>query len=433
MREFGLSCAAATVVSFVSVLSILPLLARTPLGKSLVRIRPPRFHAILRVPQHEDTGEREGSVLSYAVMTGVRYSVGNPRRVALFGAAVTATCIASVAHLTLDRRAVSDLPASGTVAQALARVDRELGGVIPVYVRFDWQTSTSPTQVLNAVRRARQALVAAPLVHPSLGPDQLVDALAGRVLPALASPAVRDGLAFSALSGAPKEWLSPVIDLANRTAVLHARVPDAGSAALLPEFERVRQELAQIAIPGVKAELVGAQVAYLETVTAVAHDLARSLVVAAVLILGTLAAAFRSLRLGLASVVPNVLPVAASAAGLAFFGVGVDVSALTALTLSLGIATDDTIHVLERWREARASGVPVEHAARYCVERTLPALALTTLTLSAAFVQLMTSDLGTIRTFGALAATTLAAAFIADVWLLPAFLVLLGRRRDQVS
>ncbi len=429
VREFGLSCAAATVVSFVSVLSILPLLARTPLGRSLVRIRPPRFDAVLRAPQQEHTGYREGSAISRAIMAGVRYAVGHPRRVSLFGAALTATCVASVAHLKLDRRAVSDLPASGTVAQALARVDRELGGVLPVYVRFDWQASTPPTQVLEAVRRARQALAAAPLVHPSLGPDQLAEALASRVLPASLSPALRDGLAFSALAGAPAEWLSPVIDLTARSAVLHARVPDAGSAALLPEFQRVRQELAEIAIPGVEAKLVGAQVAYLETVTAVARDLARSLVLAAVLILGTLAVAFRSLRLGLASVVPNVLPVAASAAGLAFFGVGVDVSALTALTLSLGIATDDTIHVLERWREARGSGEPVERAARYSVERTLPALALTTLTLSAAFVQLMTSDLGTIRTFGALAATTLVTAFIADVWLLPAFLVLLARRR----
>ena len=431
VREFGLSCAAATLVSFASVMTLLPLLARTPLGKSLARIRPPRFAAALH---SGEPGPPEGAA-SRAITAGVRRAVTQPRRTACAGVALTLACAWAAGQLTLDRKAASDLPASGSVARALSRVDRELGGVLPVYVRLDWDATAAPSAVLDAARRARAALAASAVVQPTLGPDRLVEAVA-LALPgppasaAAAQPSpLRDRLAWAALAGAPPEWVAPVIDVAGRSAVLHARVPDAGSAVLLPVFERVRGALAEAEVPGVQLTLVGAQVAYLETVTAVARDLARSLVIAAVLILATLALAFRSLRLGLASVVPNALPVTASAAGLALFGIGVDVSALTALTLSLGIATDDTIHVLARWREARAAGEPVERAASGCVERTLPALALTTLTLSAAFLQLVTSDLATIQTFGALAATTLAAAFVADVWLLPAFLVSLARRR----
>ena len=125
------------------------------------------------------------------------------------------------------------------------------------------------------------------------------------------------------------------------------------------------------------------------------------------------------------------MPIGASAAGLALIGGRVDVTTLTALTLSLGIATDDTIHVLARWRGERAAGAAPREAARAAVVRTLPALTLTTLTLTAAFAQLLTSSLATIRDFGLLAGTTLVAAFVADIWLLPALLVVLARSRPR--
>ena len=124
---------------------------------------------------------------------------------------------------------------------------------------------------------------------------------------------------------------------------------------------------------------------------------------------------------------PSLLPLVTSATGLAALGGRADLSTLTALTLSLGIAADDTIHVLARWQEARRTGAPARAAALTAMMRTLPALALTTVTLAAAFGVLLTSSLPTIREFGLLAAVTLVAAFLADVFLLPALLVTTAR------
>lgn len=414
VRDFGLSCALATAVSFVTVVALLPLLARTGLGASLSRIRPSRF----------DQAELSGAMrpratwVTTVVSSGIDSAIRHPRAWACAGTALALACALMASTLQLDRRASTDLARNGPMAQALTRVDRELGGVFPLYVRLDWDAETPPASVLAAARAARAALEAEPDVRPALGLDRLLEALpVPRDLPE------RDALGWSLLARLPAGWLAPVVDLERRRAVVHARVPDAGSARLIPAFARIRAELDAHAPGGVRLALVGEHVAYLETVTSVARDLAWSLALAAVLILGTLGVAFRSLRLGLASVVPNLLPVAASAAGLVVLGVGVDISALTALTLSLGIATDDTIHVLARWREERRAGLPTVDAARRAVQHTFPALALTSLTLIAAFAQLLVSDLDTIRTFGALAATTLAAAFVGDVWLLPAFLV----------
>lgn len=461
--EFGLSCAVATLVTFVTVTLSIPLLARTPLGSALERVRPPSFDthestSLDRASPDDDgrglprRSRRVGPIVPF-IDSVVRATLRMPRAVAAVALLVTLALGYVTSNLAIDRYASADLAQSSDAARTLARVDRELGGMFQIGVRLDWDAATGPQsgeasgpsgpEILAVSRQVRALLAGTPHVTPTLGPDLVADSIitasftprgaARRDVAAIDDPDRRplDSLVWLALRAAPRAWLSSTIDLGARRALVHARHPDRGSATLVPQFERLRRELGALERPGLRLTLVGTQLAYLETVSDVARDLAQSLVWAAVLILGTLALAFRSWRIGLAACVPNLLPIAASAAGLAVIGRGVDISTLTALTLSLGIATDDTIHVLARWRSGREAGLMPEVAAHRAVMHTLPALALTTLTLGAAFLQLLTSDLPTIRDFGLLAATTLGVAFLADVWLLPAFLVLTARRSGR--
>lgn len=400
--DFGLSCALATLTTFVCVIVGLPLLARTPLGSRLETVRPP-------------SAER-GGLFGRIVDGGVRASLVRPRVTATCAATATIALALVATGLEADRRAISDLAGSSEAARSLRRTDAELGGVFPIAVRLDWEEGVELEAVLDAAREVRSLVESEPLITGAHGPAEIADAL----------PLGAAGLAL-----APERWRAPWLDLEGRSALVRARVPDAGSAALLPVFDRVRDGLEGFSHDDVRSRLVGSHIAYHETVADLTRDLRRSLGLAAVLIVVTLAVAFRSWRLGLASVVPNLLPIGASAACLALVDGRVDVTTLTALTLSLGIATDDTIHVLARWRGERAAGAEPREAARAAVARTLPALTLTTMTLTAAFAQLLTSSLATIRDFGLLAGTTLVAAFFADIWLLPSLLVVMARERPE--
>ena len=124
--------------------------------------------------------------------------------------------------------------------------------------------------------------------------------------------------------------------------------------------------------------------------------------------------------------------IVAAAAGLVLVGGHAELPTLTALTLSRGIAADDTIHVLARWTRERARGANAIDGARAAVQGALPALLLTTITLSSAFGVLLPSSVPTIRTFGLLGAVTIATAFVADVLLLPPLLVATSRSRRRV-
>ncbi|MEM1450183.1 MAG: MMPL family transporter [Planctomycetota bacterium] len=398
--QFGLSCALATALTFACVLLVLPLLARTPLGSALVRLRTPDLRT--------KVGDLLGSTLA------------RPRTWAVAAVALTAGLAALSLQLTPDKRSSTDLADGSPAAETLARIDRELGGVLPLRVQLAWDEGVPRSDVVVAAREVRRALDREPLVTGAFGLEALVDAL----------PPGEFGLDLIA-SAAPA-WSAMLVDLEGRRALTYARMPDAGYAALAPAFDRIRAGLADAERNGVRAALASSQVAHLETTASLARDLGRSLAVAAALVLATLALAFRSLRLGLASVVPNTLPIVASAAGLVLVGGHAELPTLTALTLSLGIAADDTIHVLARWTRERARGANAIDGARAAVQGALPALLLTTITLSSAFGVLLTSSVPTIRTFGLLGAVTIATAFVADVLLLPPLLVATSRSRRRV-
>jgi len=417
--DFGLSCAIATGLTFVCVLVSLPVLARTPLGAALEDIA-----------ARKAGGARRRRGLPAAVDAAVERALARPRATALAGAAATGALVLVFFGLDADRSASVDLSEGSDAARGLLRVDDELGGVFPVYVRVDWRDGVDAADALRVSAAARDVLASEPLVSGAVGPVGLARALAPGV-------DVSAAAAAAVLGALPGDARSAFVDLEGGGALVRARMPDAGAAASLEAIARLERELARLDRPdGVDVRVVGEHVAFLRSLQGVAHDLRWSLALAAALIVVTLSLAFRSLRLGAASVVPNLLPIGASVGGMAALGVPLDISALTALTLSLGIATDDTIHVLSRWVQARTKrpgGAPAR-AARGAVARTLPALALTTVALTAAFGQLIASSIPTIRTFGIVAATTLVVALLADVLVLPAILVALpGARRESAG
>ncbi len=146
--------------------------------------------------------------------------------------------------------------------------------------------------------------------------------------------------------------------------------------------------------------------------------------VSAILIL-----ALRSARVGLLSLVPNVLP-AASAFGLWGYlvgEVGVAISVVAAITF--GIVVDDTIHLLSKYQRGRiALGMDPETAIRYAFISVGKALFITTIVLIAGFLVLTASGFQPTWGMGWLASITIGIALLADFLLLPTLLLSLDRR-----
>ena len=145
-----------------------------------------------------------------------------------------------------------------------------------------------------------------------------------------------------------------------------------------------------------------------------------------------LIAALRSWRLGLASLVPNLVPGAMGFGiwGLAVGEVGLSLSVVTSMTL--GIVVDDTVHFLSKYRRARSElGRSPPDAVRYAFVTVGRALLTTSLVLVAGFLVLSLSSFELNAGMGLLTALVIALALVADFFLLPPLLMKVEGHVDE--
>lgn len=148
---------------------------------------------------------------------------------------------------------------------------------------------------------------------------------------------------------------------------------------------------------------------------------------ALILISGLLVIALKSLRVGLISMVPNLIPLALAFGlwGLFVGQVGLALSVVTGM--ALGIVVDDTVHFLSKYlRARREKSLNSEQAVMYAFTTVGTAMTVTSLVLIVGFASLTLSSFQMNADMGLLTAGTIALALIADFLFLPTLLLKFG-------
>ena len=136
---------------------------------------------------------------------------------------------------------------------------------------------------------------------------------------------------------------------------------------------------------------------------------------------------FRSVRLGLISLIPNFVP-AAMAMGLWGYAVGAVGNAAAVVTaIAFGIIVDDTIHFMTKYIRARKSGLLPEESVQSAFRSVGKALLATTVVFALGFMVFGASGMATNQALGLLVGTTVIIALLADFLFLPPLLIVLER------
>ena len=148
----------------------------------------------------------------------------------------------------------------------------------------------------------------------------------------------------------------------------------------------------------------------------------------AVLLISLLMAGlFRDLRMLLVAIVPNAVPLIIAGAILGFFGIDLEAGISIVFAVIFGIAVDDSIHFLAKYKLVRGRGVPVEEAMAVTFKESGKAIILTSVILFFGFLVMLFSVHPPSVTVGLLISVTLASAVVADLLLIPVLLRWVGR------
>lgn len=196
----------------------------------------------------------------------------------------------------------------------------------------------------------------------------------------------------------------------------------AEATAWATRIEKKAQEL------GLEVETTGKMLLFQRMNGYVSSSLVTSLGISILLISLTLLLVFRSARLGFVSLLVNAVPLTMGTAVLALAGRDIDTGAVVALSVCLGVAVDDTIHILQA---IRTSGAATQREAiARALAKVLPAITLTSLILMIGFGAFMMGDFVPNQNFGLMALTIVGSAWLLDVVALPALLMILAPQRE---
>jgi hypothetical protein len=172
--------------------------------------------------------------------------------------------------------------------------------------------------------------------------------------------------------------------------------------------------------------------------SAMTTSLARSYLFALAVITPLMILLIGRLRVGLLSMIPNLLPVVGILGVMGLCGIPLDASNIIIGSLVIGLAVDDTIHFMYRFQGDYEESGEVREAVRRTLSTTGSALLFTSVVLTAGFLVLAGfGSMLNILVFGLFTALGIVIAFIADVFVAPALLVLVysgtDRRADLLS
>ena len=337
--------------------------------------------------------------------------------------------LAMLPRIEVDTDYLSYFNASDPLRQDFQAINRLLAGVVPIYVVIDGTGSGSfrEPELVKAVDALEGRLSALPAISRSLSFNDMLGQLnrafhrddpgEERV------PDTRAEIS-ELLFMLPKDELSSFLTVDHSRANVILRTGAVGSSAMIALERQLQAVIDANPLPrGAKARISGNAILLAHSADAITRAQPRSVAIAAVTILLLISLALASPRLGIVAMIPNLVPV------LIFFGLlGAGLAPLSLPvsligSMALGIAIDDSVHFLVRYRRERRQGRAPPEAVVLCNRHVGRPIAITSVMLCLGFTVITASRFATLQEFGFLSALTMGVCLATDLVLLPAVLV----------
>ncbi|MCG8015188.1 MAG: MMPL family transporter [Candidatus Thiodiazotropha sp. 'RUGA'] len=335
------------------------------------------------------------------------------------GVVLTVFTVYQAQQLTTDFKFRENLPQSHEVSEAMRLADRHLNGIQPLNIVIQENNGgvIESAQAVELIERVQVDLVERFSLTNSIS---VVDLL--RVLPGESEDLSQQ---FSRLVYLPSKLVNRFYHEQSREAVILVRLPDNGSNLQLETIRQLEEMLAQLSGESDRfsLKLQGISLAAAKGSVDMIQDLLVSILSAVVIIFLVLSMFLKSIKLGLISFLPNILPLASVAALLVVNDQPLQYATIMVFTICLGIIVDDGIHMIVRYQKELHKVRNVTIAVQRTLQAIAPVLLVTTLILLAGFVSMLTSSTEVIVRMGYLSCVALIMALLADLVLLPSLIV----------
>jgi uncharacterized protein len=371
------------------------------------------------------------------------WSLNHRKTIFIATAIVVAISIAGILRLKSVGYIVDDLPKTDKLYTDLKFFEFNFNGVMPLEIVVDtkqrngirknmlktvdgmdslsqYLTSkpyiAKPLSIVEGLKFAKQAFFEGDSSYYRVPEDNDLLALKSYLSPSGDTTASKSS--FSKL-------VSSFMDTAKQQARISVNMKDVGSARLPFILDSIQQRANEI-FPDTskyKVLLTGSSVTFLEGTSYIISGLKESIIWAFLLIALCMLYLFKSWRILLCSLLPNIIPLVITAGVMGWVGIALKPSTVLIFSVALGIAIDITIRFLVNFKQQLTKESDPKLTVVDTIHSTGLSIIYTSIVLIAGFVIFCFSGFGGTKALGWLTSLTLVTATIANLVLLPALII----------
>jgi len=339
--------------------------------------------------------------------------------------------VLGIYQLTVDANWLNDFSDRVPVKLTSLHIDEKMGGLFNLILLFDGGEpgSIKDPHVLREIDRIQAVANKNPLVRKSYALTDIIKDLnqtfhgedpAFHTIPDSRELIAQYMILYESAGGSEA---FKHVSSDYRYAPLELRLRTSMTSEVVALADEIDAEIARNGLSGSTMEKTGIGALWLKLLAYIVTSQVQGFLLAFSVIFILMSIVLRSARTGMVAMVPNLVPVLLTLGAMGWLAIPLDYSKVSIAAVAMGIAVDDTIHLILRFRhEFRACG-RYDEAFRRALLDVGRALVITSITLVLGFMVLLLSLLDSQAVQGVLLGVTIVSALVADFLLMPALII----------
>ena len=410
IKDFGINAAIGVLIAYITVVFLTTALLSFFNVEQLIKIKP------------------GGNFWDRAMTWSYRFTAANHRKIALGGLATILICVLGISLISTNYSIIRNMPNGKKITSDFKFFEEKLTGFRPVefavYAQGDYKTSDFEfIQQIDALEQylhqfqELKAIGSVTTLYKSI--NQMVNRNASS-----AYKIPSDSTQFKKL----KKWVNRIPDnnvnvlvsKDEKKARVTSRIMDVGADSINAIGENIDRWIADNTDQSIAViNRTGTGFILDKNSEYVRQNLLQGLGMAIVIVSILMVFLFRNARLLIISLIPNLIPLLVAGALLGFLGIELEAGVSIVFAVIFGIAVDDTIHFLSKYKLSRNKGYTMEESLKITFEETGKAICLTTIILFFGFLVMLFSIHPPSVVVGTLISVTLFSALFSDLLFIP--------------
>ncbi len=428
VADLGIFAGIGVLIAFINTIFLLPaLLALVPL-----RRRP------------KSDSSHEATLMDRFLTFVSQFSTGHPRAILIAAAVIVCLSLAAAAKIRFSHHPLGWFPKSNPIRIATEKLDHEMRGTINLEVIIDTgrENGLYEPDILNRLEDAAVFAEAQTYEDVFVGKAWSLTTILKEINRALnenrkefySIPQNQQLIAqeFLLFENSGSDDLEDVVDSQFSKARFSMKGPFKDAvhfATLLDTVDRYFRDK----FPDAAITLTGMMVLLAKTINNAILSMAKSYVIALVVITLLMMVLIGRVRIGLLSMIPNLTPIILMLGIIGATPISMDLFTMMVASIAIGLAVDDTIHFMHNFRRYYEQTGDPQRAVYETLHTTGRAMLVTTIVLSIGFFIFVFAGMNNLFNFGLLTALTILMALAADYLVAPALMVLVNPKVSKVT